>query len=120
MNNPVWIRLQLLFSRGVALLIGHEKVPARVLADEILPNIDRGEPYGFSYRPKPGAQTYLLFPCGDRSRGAAIVIGDKRFQMYLEVSIHAPAMGATQRPVARPPPAAVSIHAPAMGATASV
>ncbi|MDR0673314.1 MAG: phage baseplate assembly protein [Zoogloeaceae bacterium] len=91
MSDPVWQRLQLLFAHGVGLLLGHEKAQARVLDEEILPNLDRVEPYGFSYRPKPGCQTYLLFPSGDRSYSVALVIGDKQYNMQLqegEVAIH--------------------------------
>ena len=91
MSNQVWRRLQLLVARGVAMLVGDSKVQARVLVDEVLPNIDRVEPYGFSYRPKPGAQTYLLFPSGDRSHGIAVIIGDKQYNMTLkegEVALH--------------------------------
>ncbi|MDR1350845.1 MAG: phage baseplate assembly protein [Zoogloeaceae bacterium] len=89
--KPIWARLQLLFAHGVAKWLSHGKVQARVLDEEVLPNIDRVEPYGFSYRPKPGAQTYLLFPSGDRSYGVAIVIGDKQYNMQLqegEVALH--------------------------------
>ena len=67
MIGQVWARLQLLFAQGVGLMIGADKVQARVLADEPLNNLSRVEPYGYSYRPKPGCQTYLLFPSGDRS-----------------------------------------------------
>jgi phage gp45-like len=91
MSNPVWNRLQLLFAHGVGLLLGHERVQARVLDEEVLPNLDRVEPYGFSYRPKPGCQTYLLFPSGDRSYGVAFLIGDKKYNMQLqegEVALH--------------------------------
>lgn len=89
--NAVWHRLQLLFAHGVSTLVGANKVQTRVLEGEPLNNIARIEPYGFSYRPKPGSQTYLLFPSGDRSYGVAIVIGDKRYQMDLvegEVALH--------------------------------
>jgi len=89
--NPIFRRLQLLFAHGKAALVGHQKIQARVLEGEVLPNIDRIEPYGFSYRPKPGAQAYLLFPAGDRSYGVAIVIGDKQYNMQLEeceVALH--------------------------------
>jgi len=91
MSDQVWRRLQLIVARGVAMLVGEGKVQARVLADEVLPNIDRVEPYGFSYRPKAGAQTFLLFPSGDRSHGIAIIIGDKQYNMQLqegEVALH--------------------------------
>ena len=91
MIGQIFARLQLLFAHGVGLMIGADKVQARVLEEETLGNLNRVEPYGFSYRPKPGCQTYLLFPSGDRSYGVAIVIGDKRYQMNLtegEVAIH--------------------------------
>ena len=91
MTNNIWRRLQLSIARGVLMLLGADRVQARVLSDEVLPNIDRVEPYGFSYRPHPGAQTYLLFPSGDRSHGIAIVIGDKQYNMDIaegEVALH--------------------------------
>lgn len=89
--NQIWNRLQLLFAHGVGILIGADKVQVKVLDGEPLNNIRRVEPYGYSYRPKPGCQTYLLFPSGDRSYGVAIVIGDRRYQMELEegeVALH--------------------------------
>lgn len=91
MTDHVWRRLQLSIARGVLALLGADRVQARVLADEVLPNIDRVEPYGLSYRPHPGAQTYLLFPSGDRSHGIAIVIGDRQYNMDIaegEVALH--------------------------------
>jgi len=89
--KDIWNRLRLVVAHGVGTLISADKVQARVLDDEPLSNLRRVEPYGFSYRPKPGCQTYLLFPSGDRSYGVAIVIGDKRYQMELvegEVALH--------------------------------
>lgn len=91
MIQQLWGRVQLLFAQGVGLMIGADKVQVRVLDEETLDNINRVEPYGFSYRPKPGCQTYLAFPAGDRSYGVALIIGDKRYQMDLkegEVAIH--------------------------------
>ncbi|MDR2188956.1 MAG: phage baseplate assembly protein [Azonexus sp.] len=91
MIGQIWGRLRLIFAHGVGLLISHDKIQARVLDDEVLGNLARVEPYGFSYRPKPGCQTYLLFPNGDRSYGVAIVVGDKRYQLALqegEVGVH--------------------------------
>lgn len=91
MIRQVWNRLQLLFAQGVCNLTGADKVQVRVLDSEPLNNIDRVEPYGFSYRPKKGSRAYLFFPAGDRSYGVALVIGDKRYQMDLqegEVALH--------------------------------
>lgn len=89
--RQIWNRLQLLFAHGVTTLVGAESLQAKVLEGEVLGNLARIEPYGFSYRPKPGSQAYLLFPSGDRSYGVAIVVGDKRYQLELaegEVAIH--------------------------------
>lgn len=91
MIGQIWNRLQLLFAHGVGTLIGHERIQARLLDGETLNNLARVEPYGFSYRPKPGCQAYMLFPSGDRSYGVAIVVGDKRYQLQLvegEVALH--------------------------------
>ncbi|NTZ82400.1 phage baseplate assembly protein V [Burkholderia metallica] len=91
MMRQVWGRLQLLFAQGVGLMVGADKVQVRVLDEEVLDNIARVEPYGYSYRPKSGGQVYLAFPAGDRSYGVALIIGDKRYQMDLaagEVAIH--------------------------------
>ncbi|MFV8669677.1 phage baseplate assembly protein V [Ralstonia pseudosolanacearum] len=91
MGQQIWARLQLLFAQGVGLMVGADRVQVRVLDEETLDNINRVEPYGFSYRPKAGCQTYLAFPSGDRSYGVALIIGDKRYQMNLvdgEVAIH--------------------------------
>nr|VFK18123.1 MAG: phage baseplate assembly protein V [Candidatus Kentron sp. LPFa] len=91
MMDQIWTRLQLLFASGVGKLVGHDRIQARVLRGEVLPNIDRIEPYGYSYRPKPGCQPYIVFPAGDRSYGVALVVGDKRYKMTLtegEVALH--------------------------------
>lgn len=86
----VWHRLRLMVAQGVATRIGTAKVQASVLDGEPL-LANRVEPYGLSYRPKPGAEVYLVFPAGDRARGLALVVGDKRYQMDLlegEVALH--------------------------------
>lgn len=90
MINQVFRRLQLLFSMGKGLMVGDEFIQVRVLDEEPL-DVHRVEPYGTSYRPKSGCETYLLFPMGDRSKGFALISGDKRYQMSLEegeVAIH--------------------------------
>lgn len=86
----LWQRLQLLVGQGVATLVQHGMVQARVLAEELV-KAQRVEPYGLSYRPKPGAQVYLVFPSGDRANAIALLVGDKRYQMTLqegEVALH--------------------------------
>jgi phage baseplate assembly protein V len=89
--SDVFRRLQLMVAKGVALLVGTGRVQAQVMADEVLPNIERVEPYGLSYMPHAGAQAYIVFPRGDRSHGFALVLGDKQYNMRLEpgeVALH--------------------------------
>ena len=72
-------------------MVSNSRVQVQILDDEPLDNIERVEPYGFSYRPKPGSQAYIVFPSGDHSFGMAIVVGDTRYQMELqegEVALH--------------------------------
>ncbi len=91
MIAQMWHRLRLIVAQGVGRVISHDRVQATVLDSETLANLHRVEPYGLSYRPKPGCETYLLFPAGDRSGGFAIVCGDKRYQLQLtegEVALH--------------------------------
>jgi phage gp45-like len=91
MIRQVWNRLQLLVAQGAVTLVGADKIQVIVLDGETLDNIDRVEPYGFSYRPKPGSRAFMKFPSGDRSYGVALIIGDKRYQMDLqegEVALH--------------------------------
>jgi phage gp45-like len=91
MIGQVFNRLKLLYAKGIATLIGADQLQVRVLDGEPLDNIDRVEPYGFSYRPLPGCQPHLIFPAGDRSYGVAILVADKRYQMTLEageVALH--------------------------------
>lgn len=90
MMGQIWRRLQLLAAQGKATLVGAQTVQVQVLEGETL-KAQRIEPYGLSYRPKAGAQAYLVFPCGDRAMGLALVVGDKRYQMDLtegEVALH--------------------------------
>lgn len=90
MMGQIWRRLQLLAAQGKATLVGAQTVQVQVLEGEVL-KAQRIEPYGLSYRPKAGAQAYLVFPGGDRAMGLALVVGDKRYQMDLaegEVALH--------------------------------
>jgi phage gp45-like len=91
MIRQIWNRLQLMYAVGTGTMIGSDKIQVSILDGEIADNVDRVEPYGFSYRPKKGCRAYMLFPSGDRTRGFALIVGDKRYQMDLaegEVAVH--------------------------------
>ncbi|MBO9538769.1 phage baseplate assembly protein [Herbaspirillum sp.] len=91
MFNQIWRRLQLIFAQGTSIRTGRDSVQVSILTGETLKNIRRVEPYGFSYWPPEGGQNYLVFPGGDRSYGAALIIGHKTYQVEIvqgEVAIH--------------------------------
>jgi phage gp45-like len=91
MIGQIWNRLQLMIAQARGVRVGHDKIQVNVLDNEPLTNIDRIEPYGFSYRPKAGCQAYIVFPSGDRTRGFALIVGDRQYNLVLEegeVALH--------------------------------
>jgi phage baseplate assembly protein V len=84
MMQQMWHRLQLMIAQGRGVRVTHEKIQVKIMDGETPPNVDRVEPYGFSYRPHPNCQAYVVFPSGDRSRGFAIVVADKQYNVELE------------------------------------
>lgn len=91
MIGQVWNRLQLIFAQGRGVRINHDKIQVQILDEETLSNIDRVEMYGYSYRAKPGCQAYTAFPSGDRTRGFALIVGDRQYNLVLaegEVALH--------------------------------
>lgn len=84
MIDQIWRRLQLLIAQGVGLRVSTHSIQIQILDGEILDNVDRIQPYGFSYKPKKGCQAYSAFPNGDRSHGLCIIVGDRRYTLDLE------------------------------------
>lgn len=84
MMQQMWHRLQLMIAKGVGTRVSRTKVQVSVLDDEVPPNVDRVEPYGFNHWPLSGCENYLVFPSGDRSHGIALIVGDKRYQIALK------------------------------------
>lgn len=80
----IWRRLQLMIAQATGVRIYKHKIQVAALSDEPLDNIDRIQPYGFSYRPKSGCQSFIVFPSGDRSHGFCLVVGDKRYTLDLQ------------------------------------
>lgn len=52
-----------------------------LLEDEAKDDIEHLEPYGWTSRPKPGAEALVAFIEGDRSHGVAIVATDRRYRV---------------------------------------
>lgn len=83
MINQIWRRLQLFFAQGVGVRVGRTKIQVTIFDEDTPPNVDRVEPYGFNHFPLEGCQPYMVFPSGDRTRGFALIVGDKRYQITL-------------------------------------
>jgi phage baseplate assembly protein V len=96
MLAPLGRRLQNMFARGtVAISKPDSKMQTlqiNLLAGETLDQIEHFEPYGFTSRPKAGAEVATLFIDGERSHGIVLVAADRRYRMTGfkdgEVAIH--------------------------------
>lgn len=73
-----------MIAQGCGVRVTHTKIQVKIMDGETPPNVDRLEPYGLSYRTHPDCQVYVLFPSGDRSRGFAVLVGDKQYNVELE------------------------------------
>lgn len=58
-----------------------QRVQIGALAGEGKTDIENFEQYGFTSNPMPGAEGIGLFFGGDRSHGAVICVGDKRYRL---------------------------------------
>ena len=93
---PLARRLQNFMARGTVVRSDAGKkmqqLQIRLLADEVADGIEHFEPYGYTARPKPGAEHVTLFVDGDRSHGITIVVADRRYRLQGleegEVALH--------------------------------
>jgi phage baseplate assembly protein V len=93
---PLARRLQNFMARGTVLRSDAGKkmqqLQVRLLADEVADGLEHFEPFGFTSRPKPGAEHVTLFVDGDRSHGITIVVADRRYRLQGleegEVALH--------------------------------
>lgn len=96
MMAPAARRIQNMLARGTVALSNAaakmQTLQVRLLADETLDGIEHFEPYGFTSRPKPGAEVLTLSVDGDRSHTVVIVAADRRFRLEAleegEVALH--------------------------------
>ncbi|WP_295379537.1 phage baseplate assembly protein V [uncultured Pseudacidovorax sp.] len=85
MLAPAQRRLQNLIARGVVVLSDAaakmQALQVRLLAGETLDAVEHFEPYGFTSRPKAGAEVLTLSVDGDRSHTLVIVAADRRYRL---------------------------------------
>lgn len=58
-----------------------QTVDTELIAGEQKAGLEHTEAYGFTSRPKPGAEAIALFPGGDRSHGVVVSVYDRRYRM---------------------------------------
>lgn len=96
MFGPLARRISNLLARGsVAAVNAAGKMQAlqvRLLAGETKDDVEHFEPFGFTSKPKPGAEAITAFFDGDRSHGVVLVVADRRYRMRTlddgEVALH--------------------------------
>lgn len=58
-----------------------QTVDVSLIAGDEKTGVEHLEPYGFTSRAKPGSESVILFPDGDRSHAVAIVVSDRRYRL---------------------------------------
>jgi phage gp45-like len=85
LTAPLARAIQNMLVRGtVALANGATKMQTlqvRLLADDTPLPLEHFEPYGFTSRPKAGAEVVAAFFDGNRSHGVVIVAADRRYRL---------------------------------------
>lgn len=85
LTAPLARSIQNMLARGtVALANASTKMQTlqlKLLADEVSANVEHFEPYGFTSRPRAGAEAVTVFLDGDRSHGITVVVADRRYRL---------------------------------------
>lgn len=85
MIRPVRARIYNIVSRGVLELAkdgeGMQMLKAALLADENRDDIEYFQDYGFTSRPKAGAEALVVCPQGNRDHMIAVKVADRRFRL---------------------------------------
>ena len=85
MLSPLARRVNNMVARGVVLASKAsgklQTLQIGLLASEAKDDVEHFEPYGFTSRPKPGAEHVTVFLDGDRSHGITLVVADRRYRL---------------------------------------
>ena len=77
-------RIALMVGRGIVRICNDgeavQTLQIGALSGEILPDVEKVQPYGFSSVPHPGAEVVFIAPGGLRENAVAIVADDRRFR----------------------------------------
>ena len=85
MTAPFARKIQNMLARGTVVLANAstkmQSLQLTLLADETADNVEHFEPYGFTSRPRAGAEALAVFLDGDRSHGITVVVADRRYRL---------------------------------------
>lgn len=83
--EPIRIRLRMMVGRAIVSLIDDTKnmqiVQLSLMKDEIKDRVERVQNYGFTSRPRIGAEAVVLFIGGNRDQGLVIAADDSRYRI---------------------------------------
>ncbi|MCY1346872.1 phage baseplate assembly protein V [compost metagenome] len=83
--GPIRRRLAHLVARAVVTLVNDaakmQALQLSLLADEPLDGAEHWQPYGFTYKPHPGAEALVLAVGGHRAHSVVIACADRRYRV---------------------------------------
>ena len=82
--RPIKTRVLNMVAKAVIKLAGNGTAQVEVNGGEVRDNLLRLQEYGFSSRPKPGADAVVVFIGGNRDHGLVVSSGDPRTAPTLE------------------------------------
>lgn len=83
--RPLQRRVMLMVGRVVLKSVSEAmKVQASILSEEVRDDMELVQHYGFSSRPKEGAEGVSIFVSGNRDHGLIIATKDKQYEIPLE------------------------------------
>jgi len=78
-------KVQLMVGRAILSAVSDgaaiQTVQARMLADEVLDDVERIQQYGFTSVPLPGAEGVVVLVGGNRDHGLVIATDDRRYRL---------------------------------------
>lgn len=83
--RPLRRGLASVVARGVVMLVNDaakmQALQVRVMADEVLDDVEHWQPYGFSAHPLGGAEALVLAVGGHRAHSVVVSCGDRRYRL---------------------------------------
>lgn len=83
--KPTLRRVRLMVGRAIVNLVNDatkmQSVQVSLLADEVRPDVERFQNYGFTSHPHPGAEAVALSVAGNRDHVVVVAVDDRRYRL---------------------------------------